>query len=300
MNDAKTTVKAKTLTILMIEDDADDTLLIREMLTRDPSFQFRVEHSPTLESGLVRLAKDKPDMLLLDLNLPDSQGLDTFMRVRAQAPHMPIVILTGFDDENFALEALRQGAQDYIVKGTLEDKMLPRAVHYAIERNRTDQELRSLLLVDELTGLYNRQGFLTFADQYMKLAQRNREGLILVFADITNLERIRETFGQHEGDLAELRTAKTLRDTFRKSDVIGHISTGHFAIITAEAARDKYEVIRQRLQNKLIKYDSQATSRYKTSLTIGHAYYDPQDANVTVEDLMNRADQALGREKGQR
>ncbi len=284
----------KTLKVFLIEDDAEDVQILREMLSKEKSLEFVVEQAANLESGLLRLSGVRPDLLLLDLNLPDSQGLDTFVRARAQFPSLPVIILTGMSDETFALEALRQGAQDYIVKGNLDPKLLARAINYAIERNRTDVELRNLLLIDELTGLYNRRGFMTFGDQYMKLASRTGEGLILVFVDLDNLRRIRETFGQHEGDLVVLRAGKTLRDTFRKSDVIGHVGPDYFAIITPEVGRDKYDDVRARLEEKLLTNNAQATSRYKVTMSFGFTFYDSQDdASVSIEDLMARANDAL-------
>jgi diguanylate cyclase (GGDEF)-like protein len=231
--------------------------------------------------------------VLLDLGLPDAQGLDSFMRLHAQVPSVPVIIVTGLNNESIAVEALRQGAQDYLLKG-LDGRMLVRAITYAIERNRAEVELRNLLLIDELTGLYNRRGFVTFGEQYMKLSQRTNEGLILIFADLENFKHVKETFGSHESDLALIRTSKTLRDTFRKSDIIGHIGADYFAIMTMETSRDRIEIITKRLQDKLAAYNAQTTSRYKLMMSFGLAYFDPRaDHAMTIEDLMTKADEAL-------
>lgn len=284
--------------ILLIEDDPDDVLIIRETLA-DPESAMKAEliAASTLDDGIDKLSAGEADVVLLDLSLPDSQGLDTFVRVHAQAPTVPVIILTGLDDESFALEAVSQGAQDYLVKGNLNAKMLARVIRYAIERNRTQAELRNLSLVDELTGLYNRRGFLTFAEQYLKLAQRKGKGLLLVFADLDNLKQINDTFGHHEGDLALIRTAKTLRETFRKSDLIGRIGGDEFPIMAMEADENTAVTITRHLSENLAKYNAQTQSRYKLSLSLGVAYFDPDDVNSTVEDLMARADEALYEQK---
>jgi two-component system, cell cycle response regulator len=288
----------KRLNVLLVEDDPDDVLLIQETLAEvDSILKVNIHAEETLEAGIDRLMKGDIDVVLLDLSLPDSQGLDTFMRIHAQANAVPIIILTGLNDENFALEAVRQGAQDYLVKGNVNAKMLARVIRYGIERNRTQAELRSLSLVDELTGLYNRRGFMTFADQYLKLAQRKNKGMLLVFADLDNLKQINDTFGHHEGDLALIRTAKTLRETFRKSDIIARIGGDEFPIMAMEAEKETAEKITEHLQENLKKYNNQSNSRYQLSLSIGTAYFDPEDAYSSVEDLMQKADEALYAQK---
>lgn len=284
----------KKISVLLIEDDPDDAFLVTEALASEETIQFEVTVSQTLEAGVQHLTGgQRRDIVLLDLGLPDSQGLDSFMHLHAEAPSVPTIILTGLNNEGLAVEALRQGAQDYLIKG-VETRTLVRAVTYAIERNRAEIELRNLLLIDELTGLYNRRGFMTFSEQYMKLAQRTNEGLIVIFADLENLRRIRETFGSHEGDLALIRTAKTLRDTFRKSDIVGHIGPDYFAIVTMETRRDCIGVITKRLEDRVKMFNAQAGIRYKLVMTFGLTYFDPRaDQVLTVEDLMARADEAL-------
>ena len=143
--------KSKIVRVLLIEDNAGDARLIREMLTEAKSGSlsagrqaFDLECADRLQAGLERLAKGGIDVLLLDLGLPDSQGLDTLARVQAQAPQVPIVVLTGLDDEALAVKAVREGAQDYLVKGQVDSDPLVRSIRYAIERKRVEEELREL------------------------------------------------------------------------------------------------------------------------------------------------------------
>jgi two-component system, cell cycle response regulator len=288
----------KSIHILLIEDDPDDVTILRDTITQaaDASFKFDLMTASTVDEGIEKMLKGEYSIVLLDLSLPDSQGLDTFMRVHAQFPTIPIVVLTGNSDETYALEAVRQGAQDYLVKGNVNGKALLRVIRYAIERNRTQAELRNLSLIDELTGLYNRRGFLTFAEQYLKLAQRKNKGLLLMYADLDNLKQINDRYGHHEGDLALIRTAKTLRETFRKSDIIGRIGGDEFPIVAMEAEKSMAEKIVTNLQENLKKYNTQTNSRYKISLSVGVAYFDP-DEGASIEDLMEQADTALYEQK---
>ena len=133
--------------VLLVEDNPGDARLMREMLaeasmTGALSSAFDLECAGRLSTGLERLSAGGIDIMLLDLSLPDSHGLDTFVKARAQAPDMPMVVLSGFDDEALAIEAVREGAQDYLVKGQVNGSLLVRAIRYAIERKRAAETLR--------------------------------------------------------------------------------------------------------------------------------------------------------------
>ena len=131
-----------TIRLLMVEDSPDDALFIREMLAGARACRFEVHHVVRLTDGLTWLADQPVDAVLLDFSLPDCRGLDTYRRVRATQPEVPVVILTHQDDETMAVQAVREGAQDYLVKGEVEAARLERALRYAIERQRARHELR--------------------------------------------------------------------------------------------------------------------------------------------------------------
>lgn len=124
--------------ILLIEDNPADAQLLQRMLTEAKRFSFDLEQADQLSDGLHRLSSNDFDIILLDLSLPDSKGLDTFDKALACAQQIPIVVLSGLDDETLALKAVRAGAQDYLFKGKIDSDLLTRAIHYAIERKRTE------------------------------------------------------------------------------------------------------------------------------------------------------------------
>lgn len=129
-------MEEKSITVLLIEDNPGDARLIQEMLADVRGAQFELECANRLAAGLERLAKGGIDLVLLDLSLPEGGGLDTLLKVHTQAPRVPIVVLTGLDDEALAVQAVQEGAQDYLVKGQVDSNVLTRAVRYAIERHR--------------------------------------------------------------------------------------------------------------------------------------------------------------------
>jgi len=127
--------------ILLIEDDPGDALLIEEMLAEAGRALFDLERVDRLSAGLARLEKGGIDVVLLDLSLPDSQGIDTLVKARECAESVPIVVLTGLDDAAMGARILRKGGQDYLVKGQIDGNLLSRSIRYAIERQRLLEEL---------------------------------------------------------------------------------------------------------------------------------------------------------------
>jgi GAF domain-containing protein/DNA-binding response OmpR family regulator len=136
--------------ILLIEDNPTDVRLLRRMLTEAKGFTFDLELADRLSTGLERLASDDVDLILLDLLLPDSHGLDTFAQTLARAPQIPVVVLTGLDDEELALEAVRAGAQDYLIKGEVDGNLLARSIHYAIERKQAEVRQARYLQMEQV------------------------------------------------------------------------------------------------------------------------------------------------------
>ena len=130
------------ISILLVEDSPSDAALLQESLNQVEPGQFQFTHVETLADGLAQLRAGSFDVLLQDLSLPDSVGRETFIRARAAAPQLPIVVLTGARDEAIGLEAVRHGIQDYLLKGQADGAQTARAIRYAIERQRMEAELR--------------------------------------------------------------------------------------------------------------------------------------------------------------
>jgi DNA-binding response OmpR family regulator len=128
--------------LLLIEDNPGDARLLREMLNEHSPHDTELKYAQSMSEAEKHLAEHPVDIILLDLGLPDTQGLDAVRRARASAPHVPLVVLTGLDDELLATQAMQEGAQDYLIKGQLETRGLLRALRYAIERKRAEEELR--------------------------------------------------------------------------------------------------------------------------------------------------------------
>ena len=164
----------KPLQVLLVEDNPGDARLYQEFLHESGLVQFELEHVEWLKTGLEHLAQAKPDAILLDLGLPDSVGLETFNKIYAQAPQVPIIVLTGLDDAEKAIQAVKAGAQDYLVKGEISGVLLVRAIRYAIERKRavealreSEEKWRSLVSASpDFIALHDQEGRYLFLNQY--------------------------------------------------------------------------------------------------------------------------------------
>jgi two-component system, cell cycle response regulator len=143
-------VNIKALKILLVEDNLADADWIGEILSEDNWYKLDLKHVQRVGEAIHSLSENSFDAILLDLSLPDSQGMNSLDLVRKQAPHLPIIVLTALNDRNLAIESVRQGAQDYLVKGKFEGELLLRSIRYAIERQRTEVNLRQQALMKKM------------------------------------------------------------------------------------------------------------------------------------------------------
>ncbi len=284
--------------ILLVEDDAADAYILRWHLLKNPRnrHRFDLEHVEYLGTGLDRLSQDSFEVLLLDLGLPDSLGIETFCRASREAPDIPIIVLSGLDDEDVALSAVREGAQDYLVKSELTGPLLVRSIRYAIERHHMQQSLRSLSLEDELTGLYNRRGFQALAEQQLKQVRRSKKQLTLVFLDLDDLKQINDSQGHGVGDQALVEAAALLRRSFRDSDILARLGGDEFAVLLVDAREDGVPVPIARLRENLAKATGLDERDFPISISFGLAAWDGEKP-TTLDELITRADEEMYREK---
>lgn len=172
---------------------------------------------------------------------------------------------------------------------------LKRAAVWALKQSLLDREARSLAITDELTGFFNRRGFLASAAQQLKLAYRGPQNVLLLFCDLDGLKRINDSFGHAEGDLAHVRTADALEETFRDSDVLARLGGDEFAILAWEASVPDLGTMLSRLEKNLRRANAEE-SRYQLSLSVGVARYDHRSP-LSLGELMAQADADMYRHK---
>ncbi len=148
--------------VLLIEDNPGDARLIQEMLAEEKNISFGLEWKDNLSEGLKHLDGGEIDIVLLDLTLPDSRGFNTFARVQEKAHQVPIIVLTGLDDETLAIRAVRQGAQDYLVKGKVDSYHLVHSILYAIARRRGEERQFTAQELKEYDGKEGKPAYIAF------------------------------------------------------------------------------------------------------------------------------------------
>jgi diguanylate cyclase (GGDEF)-like protein len=281
--------------VLLIEDNPGDARLIREMLAEEPAAPFEIRCAERLSKGLEALAAGDTRLVLLDLSLPDSHGLETFAKVYAHSPRIPIIVLTGNDDQELALSAVKTGAQDYLVKGKLDRELLLRAMQYSIERKRYQEELERQANYDGLTGLPNRH-LLRDRLRQTVAEQRNLRPVTVVFIDLDHFKFINDSMGHNAGDELLCTAAERLRASVRDSDTVARLGGDEFVLILNEQTREDV-VFRamQRILARIAQPMSINGRELHITCSAGISLY-PQDG-TDVETLLKNADAAMYRAK---
>lgn len=162
-----------------------------------------------------------------------------------------------------------------------------------------EEKLHVLSLTDELTGIYNRRGFFTLAEQVLKLCKRQKKGVYLLYADIDNLKKINDTFGHKEGDLALIEIADILKKSYRDSDIAARIGGDEFVVIPIGTTGDNIELITSRLQKAIEIHNSKGNRKYNLSVSIGVTYYDPEHP-CSIDELLLKVDKLMYEQKRQK
>ena len=284
------------LAILLVEDNPGDRRLVREALGEIPELRFELIEGETLANGLDRLAAYTFDVGLVDLGLPDARGVEVVRRVHEAAPNMPLLVLTALDDEAVAIQALQEGAQDYLVKARVDSAALWRALRYAMERHQLQLGLLNLSLVDDLTGVSNRKGFLSLANHHARLAQRTGKRFLVGFVDVDGLKHINDTFGHQEGNHALVETAGVLKDSFRQSDILARYGGDEFAVLVSDADEASTATVISRVQDKVRIRNEQPGRVYQLALSIGIVSSNPASP-ADLEALLHHADRLMYEQK---
>jgi two-component system, cell cycle response regulator len=286
--------ESRPTSVLLIESDPAAAAHFEQLLRDEQTdgAHIDVTVSDRMSAGLSRLSEGGIDVVVLELGLPDGNGAENVERVRKHGPDVPLIVLSSIDDEGTALQAVRAGAQDYLVKGRISRDGVTRAIRYAQERHRMQLALREMAVIDPLTGLHNRRGFFTIAEHTLKVSQRTGRGFVLLLADLDGLKRINDDFGHAEGDRAIIETAATMRRVFRRSDALGRLGGDEFAVMALDAPPNTMELLISRLEEGMREASISRDRKYNLGVTVGAACYDPT-RTTAIDQLLITADAML-------
>lgn len=283
--------------ILLIEDNMGDARLIETYLERCKN-GYNVEHVKNLAEGIDRLKGQTYDAVLSDLSLPDSDGILSIYKIRDTAPHVPLVVLTGNNDQNLAVMAVREGAQEYLLKDRINAGVLDRVLAYSIARHNQIAELQQMAYHDLLTNLPNRVMFLHTLQHSMSMATRNGYALAVHFIDFDNFKDINDTYGHDTGDLFLQTAAEALAHNLRGSDLLARFGGDEFVILQNTAiTTDNVTCFVNKLLNTFAHPLQCGDVSIQTSISVGISIF-PEHGH-SPEELITKADKALYMAKSQ-
>lgn len=265
------------------------------------------------EALAVLQSADAPPIAILDWIMPVYDGIEVCRKIREITTSTPpyIILLTAKSEKTDVVKGLEAGADDYLTKPFERSELIAR-IHVGsrlinLQRKLADRieeldlalsqlreserQIRDLSMTDELTGLYNRRGFLVLAEGQQKMARRTNLSFSLIFADMDGLKKINDTFGHQEGSEAIRQTAQILKSCFRETDIIGRFGGDEFAIFVADSAGCA-EIPMERLKDNLRQFNRQNPHDYKLSLSLGMISVHGQD-DCSIEALLSKADNAM-------
>lgn len=282
--------------ILLVEDNPGDVRLVEELLRAAWVVAGSINHVSSVEDAIGRVAKDVPACILLDLSLPDAQGLGTLERVRDAHPSVPIVVLTGTDDEAQAVQAVQEGAQDYLIKGQVDGHLLGRAIRYAIERKFAEVQLSHQALHDPLTGLANRALLMERLAQALARIERHPSSVAVLFLDIDRFKTINDNFGHEVGDSVLACIGDRLRKALRPEDMASRFGGDEFVVLCEDLEDDRHVVtIAKRIGRSISEPISLEAGEVVVTTSIGIAA--ARGIGDRPEVLLRDADAAVYRAK---
>jgi diguanylate cyclase (GGDEF)-like protein len=279
------------LKILIVDDEETMCSLLVSMLSK------RGHECQTAKDGIEALEKIKKgsfDSAVIDVVMPLMDGITLTRELLKLYPNLPIMIMTGHTDEHSAESAIAAGAQEFIKKPFFIDEFILR-FDKMMRDHKAEEALLALSLTDELTGLYNRRRFFVLTEQYLKVAIRTKKRSLLLYIDMDELKWINDHHGHNEGDRALIALASILKKTFRESDIIARIGGDEFVALL-ESTVENDETLINRLSGNIKDHNAKQTGRYKLSVSVGVAQFDPENP-ISIDELLSEADALMYTQK---
>jgi len=288
---------------ILVVDDDPQLLFANVRILKSAGYEVI-----TAANGKEALAKAKsnsPDLVLSDVAMPDMSGTDVCRTIKndKDLTGIYVILISGFQKKSAQqAEGFESGADGYIVRPIEKREFLARIasvvriVKTEKELRQREEEIRALSMTDPLTGLYNRRGFFTLADQQLKMARRAKQSLLFIYMDLDGMKTINDFWGHHKGDEALVETAQILRKVFRDSDIIARLGGDEFVTLALDASEDHSTIISDRLKQQLDIHNSRQGRDYNISISVGMAYND-DDNNISIDELLARADTLMYEQK---
>jgi diguanylate cyclase (GGDEF)-like protein len=288
--------QSSAIRVLLVEDNGRQATLIREMLRSTWTEGLVITHVERLGDATQELLDHGSSCVLLDLTLPDGDGLLALEHVRTAAPDAPVIVLGEQQDEGIALQAVQRGAQDCLVKSEINPALLRRSVKLAIERKRSEVQLAHQALHDPLTGLPNRALFLDRLGVALDRARRTSASVAVLFLDVDNFKEINDTLGHAAGDELLVGLAHRLRAMLRPMDTVARFAGDEFTFLFEDLESEREVVLIAERISRAAGVPLMLEGR-EANITVSIGIAMVGDPTATPETMIREADVAMYRAK---
>ncbi|WP_342348767.1 EAL domain-containing protein [uncultured Nitrospira sp.] len=286
------------ISLLLVEDDLKEALVIRNMLKEGLQNQFTLEHGLSLSDALDLIQQNQFQAIILDSHLPDGKSFESILQFMQFCPDVPILILSGVEEEDQAIQAVKSGAQDYLIKGQTSSSTLCRAIRYAMERQRATQRITQLAHYDHLTGLANRGLFYERLNCAVARCHRNDTAIALMFLDLDHFKGINDTLGHEYGDSLLKTVAARIKKCIREIDTGVRLGGDEFAVLLEQIVSiEDVASVAQRILHLLAQPVIIKQHQLHVTGSLGITIYPWDSANS--QELLSHADAAMYRAKAQ-
>ena len=285
--------------ILVIEQNEGDRRVLCEHLKEAVGSHVPIVTASSLEEGL-RIARQDVHigLAMVDLALPDAQGVDAVLEFNQLGLEAPLLVMSGASDESLAVQAVQTGAQDYVVKGQFESRSLTRTIRHALDRRRSERRLARVALFDQLTGAANRSLFQHRLQGLIARARERRERFAVFFIDLDRFKLVNDTYGHEVGDALLSAFAMRLSECLGKQDLLARLGGDEFAILAPRiVTREQAQTLASSLREAMVAPFELLNHRLSASGSMGIALF--PDNGTSEKELMRHADLDMYRSKGE-
>lgn len=299
----------KKIRVLLIDDDTEQHLILEEILLgTSHELHFTLETASTLEAGLRQISANNVDVVLLDLHLPDSKGIETFLKVNRTSSEIPIIIMSVLYDDSLALEAVRRGAQDYLFKKEIHSDVLVRTIRFAVERHvlrlelaKANHQLEKLALMDPVTELFNRRGLQEILSHELQRVHRKHAELPVLLIDLDDFRKINNALGHGAGDVVLKEVAQKLKNSLRATDYLGRVGGDEFMVLLPDTrfAEGMHiaEKIRMSISTTMVSMSSLRNVKVTASLALINAGMMDLGTSDPLSDMISNIHLILHQQK---
>jgi diguanylate cyclase (GGDEF)-like protein len=280
----------KKLRVLLAEGDPGETAAALRALYPEGHNRLEITNVSSVSTLIATLEIVNPEVIFLDLSLGYPDPLEAARRVHRSAPAVPLIVLADPSAKDCAERSLKQGTQNYLLKGFIDSRTLERVLRAALEHN-TLEGLADLLR-DSLTGLYGRDGFLTLGERAMETARNRASTLVLLCLRIENLAAVRAGYGPGAVEKSLREVAKLLAGTFRRTDILARLGESQFAALAVDAVEPSAQVLRQRLEKRVVMLNRDMGPWGPLELRMSARFWSPKET-MAFSEFLNSVEMEL-------